>query len=224
MLAKAKAATGLALLHSKKYKQVGAAVQLEQYNQNPALSPLCPCTLRYILSSAEAAAFSPPSFPHPLPPSPSPLLSSPSLPFCHSHHAPSPLHTQAARKLVDVNAELLLGAGFIPPLPPRQAARKLVEVNAELLGAGYSDVVSPQDVAMFGGLCALATFDRCVWGGTRVTAHLGKSSPPCPFSLSSPPPPPPPNRSELQKQVMSNIAFREFMELTPEVRGGGRCR
>ena len=87
-----------------------------------------------------------------LPPSLPPLpLSSPPLPFCHSHHAPSPPHTQAARKLVDVNAELLLGAGFIPPLPP-------------------------------------------------------------------------PNRSELQKQVMSNIAFREFMELTPEVRGGGRCR
>mmetsp|Transcript_29356 Transcript_29356/g.56342 ORF Transcript_29356/g.56342 Transcript_29356/m.56342 type:complete len:415 (-) Transcript_29356:242-1486(-) len=39
------------------------------------------------------------------------------------------------------------------------AARKFVEVNAEL-GTNYRDVISPQDVAVYGGLCALASFDR----------------------------------------------------------------
>lgn len=33
------------------------------------------------------------------------------------------------------------------------------QVPAEL-GAAYSDVFAPQDVATYGGLCALATFDR----------------------------------------------------------------
>lgn len=28
------------------------------------------------------------------------------------------------------------------------------------VGTSYSDVISPQDVALYGSLCALATFDR----------------------------------------------------------------
>jgi COP9 signalosome complex subunit 1 len=39
------------------------------------------------------------------------------------------------------------------------AARKLVEVHNDL-GGSYSSVVSAQDVATYGGLCALASFDR----------------------------------------------------------------
>eukprot|EP00193_Tetraselmis_chui_P010230 CAMPEP_0177788702 /NCGR_PEP_ID=MMETSP0491_2-20121128/22288_1 /TAXON_ID=63592 /ORGANISM="Tetraselmis chuii, Strain PLY429" /LENGTH=427 /DNA_ID=CAMNT_0019310379 /DNA_START=219 /DNA_END=1503 /DNA_ORIENTATION=+ len=39
------------------------------------------------------------------------------------------------------------------------AARRFVEVPVEL-GANYSEVFSPQDVATYGGLCALASFDR----------------------------------------------------------------
>lgn len=39
------------------------------------------------------------------------------------------------------------------------AARKFLEVGPEL-GNNYSDVIAPQDVATYGGLCALATFDR----------------------------------------------------------------
>ena len=39
------------------------------------------------------------------------------------------------------------------------AARKFVEVHTEL-GSNYRDVISPQDVAIYGGLCALASFDR----------------------------------------------------------------
>ena len=45
------------------------------------------------------------------------------------------------------------------------------QVNAEL-GGSYSDVMAAQDVALYGGLCALATFDRCVCvcilGGKRL--------------------------------------------------------
>ncbi|KAJ7544309.1 hypothetical protein O6H91_09G073400 [Diphasiastrum complanatum] len=39
------------------------------------------------------------------------------------------------------------------------AARKFVETNFEL-GSSFSEVIAPQDVATYGGLCALASFDR----------------------------------------------------------------
>ncbi|KAL9245331.1 hypothetical protein vseg_018994 [Gypsophila vaccaria] len=39
------------------------------------------------------------------------------------------------------------------------AARKFLEVGPEL-GNQFSEVIAPQDVATYGGLCALATFDR----------------------------------------------------------------
>ncbi|KAH9604075.1 hypothetical protein KSS87_010415 [Heliosperma pusillum] len=39
------------------------------------------------------------------------------------------------------------------------AARKFLEVAPELSN-NYSEVIAPQDVATYGGLCALATFDR----------------------------------------------------------------
>ncbi|PNY08955.1 cop9 signalosome complex subunit 1-like protein [Trifolium pratense] len=39
------------------------------------------------------------------------------------------------------------------------AARKFIETSPEL-GSHYNEVISSQDVAMYGGLCALATFDR----------------------------------------------------------------
>ncbi|XP_010523727.1 PREDICTED: COP9 signalosome complex subunit 1 [Tarenaya hassleriana] len=39
------------------------------------------------------------------------------------------------------------------------AARKFLEVNPEL-GNSYNEVIAPQDVATYGGLCALASFDR----------------------------------------------------------------
>lgn len=40
-----------------------------------------------------------------------------------------------------------------------QAARKFVEVAPEL-GSSFDGVVSPEDIAVYGGLCALATFNR----------------------------------------------------------------
>lgn len=39
------------------------------------------------------------------------------------------------------------------------AARKFVETNFDL-GNNYTEVIAPQDVATYGGLCALASFDR----------------------------------------------------------------
>ncbi|KAH0456043.1 hypothetical protein IEQ34_013950 [Dendrobium chrysotoxum] len=39
------------------------------------------------------------------------------------------------------------------------AARKFLETGPEL-GNNYSEVIAPQDVATYGGLCALASFDR----------------------------------------------------------------
>jgi COP9 signalosome complex subunit 1 len=39
------------------------------------------------------------------------------------------------------------------------AARKFVETGIEL-GNNYSEVIAPQDVAVYGALCALASFDR----------------------------------------------------------------
>ncbi|GAB2271656.1 COP9/signalosome complex subunit Csn1 [Dionaea muscipula] len=39
------------------------------------------------------------------------------------------------------------------------AARKFLDVGPEL-GNNYSEVIAPQDVATYGGLCALASFDR----------------------------------------------------------------
>ncbi|KAM4094572.1 hypothetical protein ACB094_06G205400 [Castanea mollissima] len=39
------------------------------------------------------------------------------------------------------------------------AARKFLETGSEL-GSHYNEVIAPQDVATYGGLCALASFDR----------------------------------------------------------------
>lgn len=36
---------------------------------------------------------------------------------------------------------------------------QFLETGPEL-GSHYNDVIAPQDVATYGGLCALATFDR----------------------------------------------------------------
>lgn len=36
---------------------------------------------------------------------------------------------------------------------------QFLEVGPEL-GTSYSEVIAPQDVATYGGLCALASFDR----------------------------------------------------------------
>jgi len=65
----------------------------------------------------------------------------------------------------------------------RMAARKLIETTIDL-NNNFTDVLASQDVAMYGGLCALATFDR----------------------------------SDLKKKVIDNTSFRNFLELTPQLR------
>ena len=69
-------------------------------------------------------------------------------------------------------------------------AKLLAEASAtcrsrQELGNHYSDVLAAQDIALYGGLCALASFDR----------------------------------SEIKRNVVESIGFREMLELNPEVGG-----
>ncbi|GLT84527.1 hypothetical protein SLE2022_027520 [Rubroshorea leprosula] len=51
------------------------------------------------------------------------------------------------------------GLAYLEAKKYKLAARKFLEVGPDL-GNSYSDVIAPQDVATYGGLCALASFDR----------------------------------------------------------------
>ncbi len=62
---------------------------------------------------------------------------------------------------------------FNPFHPPSRT-----QVNAEL-GGQYSDVMSAQDIAVYGGLCALATFDRWEAGKPcKITLSVAIVAPP----------------------------------------------
>ena len=89
------------------------------------------------------------------------------------------------QKDVVVSSKLKCAAGLaaLDGKKYRVAAKRFTEVSPEL-GAQWSEVISAQDVALYGGLCALASFDR----------------------------------PELRRSVIDNVAFREFLELYPEVR------
>ncbi|MCO5594289.1 hypothetical protein L7F22_048318 [Adiantum nelumboides] len=60
-----------------------------------------------------------------------------------------------------VVAKLRVAAGlaFLENQKYKHAARKFVETSSDL-GVSYTEVIAPQDVAIYGGLCALASFDR----------------------------------------------------------------
>ena len=75
------------------------------------------------------------------------------------------------------------GLGHLEAKKYKLAARKFLETSPEL-GSAFADVASQQDVALYGGLCALASFDR----------------------------------SELKSRLIDNAAFRQSLELYPEVR------
>ncbi|KAE9463083.1 hypothetical protein C3L33_05005, partial [Rhododendron williamsianum] len=64
------------------------------------------------------------------------------------------------------------------------------------LGNRYSEVIALQDIATYGGLCALASFDR-----TELKATI-----PCLLLNSS------------YNKVIDNLNFWNFLELVPEVR------
>ncbi|XP_078445627.1 COP9 signalosome complex subunit 1 isoform X2 [Wolffia australiana] len=51
------------------------------------------------------------------------------------------------------------GMAFLESKKYKLAARKFLETGPEL-GSNYAEVIAPQDVAIYGGLCALASFDR----------------------------------------------------------------
>ncbi|WOL10591.1 hypothetical protein Cni_G19350 [Canna indica] len=51
------------------------------------------------------------------------------------------------------------GLAYLETKKYKLAARKFLETGPEL-GNNYTDVIAPQDVATYGGLCALASFDR----------------------------------------------------------------
>ncbi|XAR63100.1 hypothetical protein NMG60_11022924 [Bertholletia excelsa] len=51
------------------------------------------------------------------------------------------------------------GLAFLEAKKYKLAARKFLETGPEL-GNNYSEVIAPQDIATYGGLCALASFDR----------------------------------------------------------------
>ena len=53
------------------------------------------------------------------------------------------------------HGSLVLETGLKPIRPARHAAQASAE-----LGSQWSDVIAPQDVATYGGLCALATLSR----------------------------------------------------------------
>ncbi|RYR15171.1 hypothetical protein HN51_067096 [Arachis hypogaea] len=91
------------------------------------------------------------------------------------------------------------------------AARKFLETAPEL-GSHYNEVIAPQDVATYGGLCALATFDRTELKASTLTMIMLLNDD-CEISfvfliliLY------------LQAKVIDNINFRNFLELVPEVR------
>ncbi|GMH42853.1 hypothetical protein BSKO_10772 [Bryopsis sp. KO-2023] len=62
-------------------------------------------------------------------------------------------------KIVDAKLNCLAGLKELEAKKYKYAARKFVQVDAEL-GTRYNDVIAPQDVATYGGLCAMASFDR----------------------------------------------------------------
>ncbi|CAO2835044.1 unnamed protein product [Amaranthus hypochondriacus] len=67
--------------------------------------------------------------------------------------------TEALDPIIIAKLRSAAGLAYLESKKYKLAARKFLEVGPEL-GNNYSDVIAPQDVATYGGLCALATFDR----------------------------------------------------------------
>jgi len=86
-------------------------------------------------------------------------------------------------KVVVAKLKVCAGMANLENRKYKMAARKLLETTIDLNNS-FTEVLAPQDVAMYGGLCALATFDR----------------------------------ADLKKKVIDNPSFRNFLELTPELR------
>ncbi|KAK6918428.1 Proteasome component (PCI) domain [Dillenia turbinata] len=95
------------------------------------------------------------------------------------------------------------------------AARKFLETGPEL-GNNYTEVIAPQDVATYGGLCALASFDRtelkaCARSFLMIFVIFFACCFERIFTLYF-------AISIWQTKVIDNVNFRNFLELVPEVR------
>ncbi|KAL8172474.1 hypothetical protein V2J09_024278 [Rumex salicifolius] len=109
-------------------------------------------------------------------------------------------HNSNANKLTVTAGHMIL-QGMI-----QQCANNYVnflEVGPEL-GNSYTEVIAPQDVATYGGLCALATFDRA-----ELKAYMSTFPFNFPQLLAI---------LNFLNKVIDNVSFRNFLELIPEVR------
>jgi COP9 signalosome complex subunit 1 len=87
---------------------------------------------------------------------------------------------------------------------------KFLEIKPEL-ASNYSKVIAPQDVAVYGALCALASFDRSEMKvNPLVSAFVFNLAP---FVLVR-------SKHDLYifTEVIDNMNFQQFLELVPEVR------
>eukprot|EP00285_Hemiselmis_virescens_P002783 CAMPEP_0173414750 /NCGR_PEP_ID=MMETSP1356-20130122/84490_1 /TAXON_ID=77927 ORGANISM="Hemiselmis virescens, Strain PCC157" /NCGR_SAMPLE_ID=MMETSP1356 /ASSEMBLY_ACC=CAM_ASM_000847 /LENGTH=480 /DNA_ID=CAMNT_0014376953 /DNA_START=96 /DNA_END=1538 /DNA_ORIENTATION=- len=87
-------------------------------------------------------------------------------------HLDSAKYKQAALKFVNMKIEVTE-----PNNPPT-----IKNIHPDDLA--FNQVIAPQDIAIYGGLCALATFDR----------------------------------AELSSKVIDDVAFKQFLELVPDMR------
>jgi len=67
--------------------------------------------------------------------------------------------TDVSDKITLAKIKVCGGLGHLEGRRYKQAARKFIETEFEL-GNNFTDVIAPRDVAVYGGLCALASFDR----------------------------------------------------------------
>ena len=87
---------------------------------------------------------------------------------------------------------------------------QFLEVGPEL-GNTYNEVIASQDVATYGGLCALASFDRTelkVVLSSALSFIISCEAVTCNHNCCF----------IRQNKVIDNINFRNFLELVPEVR------
>lgn len=94
---------------------------------------------------------------------------------------------------------------------------QFLEVGPEL-GNNYTEVIAPQDVATYGGLCALASFDRAElkaiiqFSFCSLVILLLKLHDIITMQLADS------DDFVWQSKVIDNINFRNFLELVPEIR------
>jgi len=65
----------------------------------------------------------------------------------------------ATNKLVEAQLKATAGLAHIENKKYKAAAKKFIETSFEL-GNKFNDVIAPEDIAIYGSLCALAEFDR----------------------------------------------------------------